>query len=650
MRVTGPIGLLSCLLFLSGCTEKPMMKTASTTGPVAGAAIRGRVHGGQNPLSGAHVYLYAANNTGYGAANASVSLLTSNVASQVPAGGQDGGGNWYVTTDANGNFSITGEYTCPSTTSQLYLLSMGGDAGAGANSGAGLMAALGTCPANGALSSTLFVVVNEVSTIAMAYAVEAYISDPTHISSPNTALAQAGIANAFATVANLEDLSTGLALTTTPGGNGTVPQAEIYALANILAACVNSTGPTSTECTTLFNDAHVAGGTSSDTATSSTIIPRNPQANMSALFGLQTANAPFQPSLTVLPNDFTISINYTGGGLNQPVGVAIDGPGDVWVSNNGAASISEFGPDGSALSPPTGFTGGGLAGGGTNLLAGIAIDSNGNVWVANPTTPSLSEFNSSGVAISGSGGYTGGGLNYPDFLAVDASNNVWTGNRGDSSLSEFNSSGTAVTGLNGYIGGGLSSPSGIAIDISGNVWTADNGLSGVDANSLSEFTSAGVPISGSAGYTGGGLTNPFIVAIDFSGNIWVTNGGSTNSISEFNSSGGAVSGAAGYTGGGLNGDAYIAIDGPGNVYVANLSGNSISKFSSTGTAISNANGWQGNLNAPVGIAIDGAGNLWVANSGNDTIAEFVGLARGAVVTPIVANLLAPYGAHAVNKP
>ena len=56
------------------------------------------VHGGQQPIAGAKVYLYAANTTGYG--NAAVSLLQS-------AGGTvaDGSGNYYYPTTSGGNFS-----------------------------------------------------------------------------------------------------------------------------------------------------------------------------------------------------------------------------------------------------------------------------------------------------------------------------------------------------------------------------------------------------------------------------------------------------------------------------------------------------------------------------------------------------------------
>ena len=54
----------------------------------------------------------------------------------------------------------------------------------------------------------------------------------------------------------------------------------------------------------------------------------------------------------------------------------------------------------------------------------------------------------------------------------------------------------------------------------------------------------------------------------------------------------------------------------------------------------------GTLQTFGGIAIDGAGNVWFANSNSFTgVSELVGIAA-PVVTPIVANLIAPYSTHA----
>jgi hypothetical protein len=637
------VAIASCaLLFLSGCVGAPVSNTIKTNS-VQGTTLQGSVHGGQTPLVGASVYLYAANTTGYG--TTAISLLTS-------AGGtsKDGSGNYYVTTGANGSFGITGDYTCPSTASQLYLYAAGGNPGSGANSAIGLLAALGTCPPNGTLSSSLYVVINEVSTVATAYAIAGYATDALHVSSPSTTLAQTGIANAFATVTNLETLNTGVALATTPaanGGNGTVPQSEIDTLANIIAACVNSAGPTSTACSTLFTNAMNGATAPSDTATAAINIAHNPGANIATLYGLQTGSASFQPMLSATPNDFTIAVSYTGGGLSGTGGIAIDASGNVWIGNTTlqgtATSISKFSPTGAALSPSAGFTGGGLA-----APQAIAIDASGNIWVASGSkTVSadnvISKFNASGSPLSGSSGYTAGGLSDPFAIAIDTGGNVWVSNHVAATISELSSSGAAVSG-SPFSGGGLASPHFMAIDIPGNIWIANN-----DNNSISKFNSSGAAVSGSSGYTGGGLDEPYGVAIDGSGNVWVSNF-FFNTLSELNSSGGPISPSGGYTGGGLNEPYGIAVDGSGYVWVANPGNSSISEFNSSGTAISGSSGFSsGSLTSPVDLAIDSSGNIWVTSEGGTAVGEYIGLAA-PVVTPIVANRLSPYGSHAVNKP
>jgi hypothetical protein len=416
-------GLLCALL--GGCS------LSSTVGPTpdAGLALQGRVFGGQEPIVGANVYLYAANTTGYGGAgiaastnNASISLLTSAPGSTT----QDSSGDYYVTTDNTGTFTITGDYTC-TPNAQVYLYTLGGSQGGVANSIAQLLAVLGNCPSSCSFATeTPYVVVNEVTTVAAAYALAGFMTNATHVSSSGTALALTGIANAFANAANLADISTGTALATTPAGNGTVPQAEINTLANILAACVNSngvvSGPTNaTACYTLF--ANLTGLYAGRTANAAMDIAQNPGTNVAALYALSMANPPFAPALSAQPNDLTIAISFTGGGLSAPQRIAIDQIGDVWVTNAFTNIISEFGPLGAAVS------GSPIIGGGLGAPSGIAIDSSGNVWVTNTAsgTNSLSKFNSSGMPVSGSP-FTGGGLNGPDGPAIDAMGNVWVAN------------------------------------------------------------------------------------------------------------------------------------------------------------------------------------------------------------------------------
>ena len=73
---------------------------------------------------------------------------------------------------------------------------------------------------------------------------------------------------------------------------------------------------------------------------------------------------------------------FSGGGLSTPNLLAIDGLGQVWITNNNG-TLSLFSNTGTALSPASGFTGVTSTGTGYSAPTGIAIDASGNVWVAN---------------------------------------------------------------------------------------------------------------------------------------------------------------------------------------------------------------------------------------------------------------------------
>jgi hypothetical protein len=574
------------------------------------------------------VYLFAANTTGYGGAgfaasssNASVSLL-----SAAETGTSDAVGA-YVATGSNGGFSLTGDYTCTSG-QQLYLYALGGG-----NAAAGLMAAIGSCPASG--SSAITVTVNEVSTIAAAYSFAGFATDATHVSSSGTALAQTGIANAFANVANLETLSTGNALATTPAGNGLVPQANINTLADILAACVNSSSPSSSGCSTLFTNAMSAGSTgttATDTATAAINIAHYPGTNIAALYALPIATPPFAPPLTAQPNDFTIRLGFSGGGLNQPGSIAIDGAGNAWTANYYGNSVSELSSAGAALSPSTGYTGGGLTGPNS-----IAIDVSGDAWMANDF--SVSKLSNAGTALSPSTGYTGGGLDNPNSVAIDGAGDAWMTNV--NGVSKLSNAGTALSPSTGYTGGGLDNPSSIAIDGSGDAWIA-----GVFSPDVSEFSNAGTALSPSSGYSGGGLYQPHSIAIDGLGNAWTAN---YEGVSKFSSAGTPLSPSIGYTGGGLaNNPSSIAIDGSGNAWIANPYGNIVSELSNAGTPLSPSTGYTGGgLTGPNSIAIDVSGDVWLS-SNSDIVSEIIGVAT-PVITPICAGLPATPTANGTSN-
>ena len=632
-------------LILTGCT----LSTTAAPTPETGLAITGRVHGGQNPIVGAHVYLFAANagvftpnTSGYG--NASLSLLTAGTGRTLDTSGGATNGYYYVISDSNGTFSITGDYTCTGG-QQVYLYSLGGDPGlgSGTNPVAGLLAALGTCPGTAGttghtFSSSLYVILNEVSTVAAAYAFAGFATDAVHVSSSGTVAAKAGLANAFINAEILETLATGVANPYPPpgvgyyGGPGSVPQAEINTLGNILAACVNSNGTVSA-CTTLFANAKSGGTTGTqptDTATAAINIAHNPVAAVSTLYGLSSAYAQFAPALTAQPNDFTISILYENevlaGFTTQTAGpLAIDASGDVWSANNVVDEINPQGYDYTVSQSSYGL--GGYSG--FSGAVNIAIDVNGNAWAI--SSNALGEFNSSGT-ISQSGGYTGLGLNGPTFIAMDASSNAWIGNTTGGNVVKVSSSGS-LSGT--FTGSDISQPGPVAIDTSGNVWVAD-----LSSGAIVKLSPTGTPTN----YTAATLSTPTGIAIDHSGNVWVSN---SSSVVEISSAGTLISPAAGYSNSSTTGLLGVAIDGAGNAWVASPS--SIAEISSSGTILSGSTGFTSvDANSVKSIAVDASGNVWTnyvacsysflfGGSCSASYQEVVG-AAAPVVTPLALGV------------
>jgi streptogramin lyase len=604
-----PLGIL-----LTGCSLNPTAPAVS----VNGAAIRGNLHGGRQPIAGAHVYLFAAGNTGYG--QPSLSLLNSGSTGNSDAIGA------YVLTDSSGGFTITGAYSCTVGT-QVYLYALGGDPGNGINSAAGLLAVLGNCPAEGNfLTTTPFIAVDEVSTVAAAYAMAGYATDATHVSSSGTPLAATGIANAFATASNLADLGTGTALSITPAGNGTVPQAEINTLANILSTCVNSTGPSDPACSTLFSNT-MSNGTNgtipTDTATAAINLAHNPAAGTTALFGLQPGiGAPFVPTLSAVPNDFTVALTFTNSGLSSSRSLAIDGQGNVWATDAGD-DVVKLNSLGVPLSPALGYTNSSLHG-----PAGIAIDGSGNAWITNSgfVSTSLVRLSSSGTFMTSASTGTSDAF-YS--LSMDPFGNVWLPAPTSKYLYKFDGSGN-------YLGSFPTSYNidGIAIDHSGNIWTSDD-----SQNSLSEFNNSGTVVAGSP--FAAGVSNPGPVAFNANGNVWTLNGSGNFGI--LTSSGGPVSGAP-YNTSSSGSASNFALDGLGNAWVVtktSAAGNSPNPFSFQIAGISNSGN---NISGPSGyaldntvqqvnaIALDGSGNIWLDTS--DSLIEFVGVGA-PVVTPVV---------------
>ena len=277
---------VSAFALLAGCTS--VATRDSFNAPQIAAGRSGAVHGGQQPISGAAIQLYAVGTTADG--SAATPLLTQT-----------------VTSDATGSFTITGLYTC-APSDLLYLTATGGSPGLGsgaANPNIALMAALGPC-AN--LTPSLFITVNEVTTVAAVYALEPYIGSPSAIGSSSTDI----LASAFTLASQFANISSGSSPGTGVPLGFSVPTAQINTIANIVASCVNSSGGIAGDgspCGSLFAlTTPQSGPTPTDTVSAILNLARNPALNTAALFNLATAIPVFQPANPTPPSDLSVAL------------------------------------------------------------------------------------------------------------------------------------------------------------------------------------------------------------------------------------------------------------------------------------------------------------------------------------------------------
>jgi streptogramin lyase len=546
----------------------------------------GSVYGGQQPVSGATIQLYAVAATSKGAATPLISAT--------------------VNTDSNGTFTITGDYSCTGNP-LVYIVATAGNPGSGINTALSLMAALGPCSG---LTSSTFISINELTTIASVYALAPFMSGYKNVGAASTNAA--GIANAFQTVRSLVNATTGSAPGPGLPANGTFSTTELFILANILSSCVNSTG-TGAPCASLFSAATPSGGSApTDTIGAALNIATHPGSNVATLFNLAPSTPPFAPTLTSTPNDWTLALKFADTSLKSPYGLAIDASGNVWVTNETGASITKM--NGRGLLGPK----------------GIALDKSGNAWIANAGGSSIVELGPSGTVLSGTTGFTGGGIDAPVALALDSQTNVWVANFSGNSVSVLTSTGSPNPSSPLTDAGAIVSPSGIAIDKYGYAWVSNGG----SGNNLIFIQSQ----SGAFYYstaTDNAIQEPIGIAVDANSNKWVASNG-INAISVFT----GFSGAATFSpvaGTGLNLPTGVAVDGAGNVWVTNgAAAGSLAELNSSGTLISPASGL-GSLNTPVSVAVDPSGSLWTANLGDNSVSEFVGIAS-PVTTPIAANV------------
>jgi hypothetical protein len=630
--VTG--ALLSSAVFLSGCGVGVVDHTTSGT-----LLMQGMVHGGQQAVSGSTVQLYTVGNGGNG--SAATAMLSQPVVS-----------------DYYGNFKITGDYTCGdssanapinSPSNQVYIVATGGNPGlkSGTDNRALVMvAALGDCSK---LPTTSFVEINEVTTAAAVWALSPFMNSATQVGATSTNVS--GIENAFLNAGLLADTTTGFAPTAL-ASNLTVETGKLYALADAIASCVNSDGTTG--CNKLFTAATPSGGTApADTLAAALNIVKHPGQNVAAVYNAIGTQPPFPTTLTQAPNDWTMSLTVTGGGLNVPTALDIDAQGVVWVANEGSP-LSAFTPQGKPLSAS------GYGAGQFGQAYGLTIDSLGDIWVTNYNTSyntpgavtkclgSASSTPGAVVLHNGNPGFYDTSLYYPYAVAADTNGNIFIANNGSSSATIYTSAGLVFTDPNGNpstsFGRNLginSAPPALAVDSTHGFWMTDANYS------VAHISANGALISNTACCYGS-----YGVATDSFGNAWVANL-AENSFSEVSSNGTTAINRSSV--GGLQNPAFVAVDAGQNVWFTNYSnGSSITEIAGNGGAVPAGTplspsasstvlggyGHDSGLFEPYGIVPDRSGNVWVSSENSSSLVMFFGIAT-PTVTPIQPVPTAP---------
>jgi len=639
LKLCFPLALCVVLLPLAfGCgdsTNTAKSGKPPTPTPTPTPLFQGKVLSGVGvAIAGSTLTLYAAGSSGY---QAHATVLAS------------------ASSDSSGNFGFVFDPLsgCPSgnASDQTYVVAAGGDVGFGTNSGIGLMALTGPC--NGLTAST-FLVINELTTAAAQWALAQFI-DSTGAMMGTSATNLTGLKNSATEAENdlvVSYLPSGGSPTnvgvvagflpspsscTGPPSPNCVALARLDLLANIIAACVESSGPSSTPCTTLFGST----SHSANTLAAAHSVVTNPATNIAPIFGVQmtpSTSAPFQPTMSSAPSDFTLTLNFapSAASIFAPAAIALDSFGDVFLANQRGNSVSE-------LVASSGYTTGlnlAPSGAGLDHPNSIALDDSGNVFVTNGASNSVSELTESNGYATGLNFAPGGaGFANPSVLALDGSGNAFAINT-NNSVSELVSSSGYTTGLNlAPPDASFNSPTGIAVDGNANLFVSNSGTDD-QTGSVSELFAKSGYGNDAISFTPADaqLAMPSGVALDRSGDVFAVNGDSS-SVSELTASSRYFDGLNFALPNSGLGSIAIALDGSDNVFVANNGPVSVSEL------IANI-GYATRLNFVIpdpffgdacAIALDSSGNVFLSNINSSSVSEIIGVGT-PVLTPIQACL------------
>lgn len=382
-----------------------------------------------------------------------------------------------------------------------------------------------------------------------------------------------------------------------------------------------------------------------------------------------------------------------GAALNNPVGIAVDPAGNLFISDTSNDRIRKV--DGATGLIST-LAGNGLKGfAGDNGPAaeaslfdpfGIAVDAAGNVYIADTANSRIRKVAAGTRKIttvagngqkrfSGDDGLaTSASLNFPQGVAVDGDGNIYIADTFNFRIRKVSATTGLITTIAGNGQRGFSGDNGQAVSASidyayglnvdsvGNIFIVDTfneRIRRVDAITGVITTVAG---NGQRGFLGDGgpatsaaLMDPVAVSIDAAGHLYIDDTFNFR-VRKVDARTGIITTVAGSGSQAVPGDngpatlasltlpSDVALDRSNNIFIADTFNQQIRRVdASTGTInVFAGNGQKGfsgdnglasaaSLNDPLGVAVDSDGNLLIADTDNNRIRK-VSVATGLIVT------------------